>query len=121
MDLPKELLVIHQPVRLKIMGLLYKHRDVSFTTVRNGLGLTDGNLASHAKTLADHDYLEARKVLTREGFEMRYRITREGSKAFRSYLSHLRTFLAGLDEDPEPAHDASGRDNLYRPGEPSSS
>lgn len=101
MDLPSELVVIHQPVRLKIMGLLYKHRDVAYTRTRDLLGLTDGNLASHTKTLAAHGYIEGRKVLTRDGFEMRYRITPAGSEAFRRYVAALRSFLDdAADEGP---------------------
>ena len=98
MDLPPGLLVIHQPVRLRIMGTLFKRRDVAFTALRDTLGLTDGNLASHTKTLGEHGYLEGRKVLTKTGFEMRYRITADGSKAFRAYLEALRGFLERLGD-----------------------
>lgn len=100
MDLSKDLLVIHQPVRLKIMGLLYKHRDVAFTRVRDTLGLTDGNLASHAKTLTEHGYIEGRRALTRQGFEMRYRITATGSAAFRNYVVELQRFLGTVSTEP---------------------
>lgn len=103
MDLPPELLVIHQPVRLRIMGLLYTHRDLPFTQVRDHLGLTDGNLASHAKKLESAGYVEGRRVLLKTGFEMRYRITRDGADAFRHYLATLRGFLEGLDGAPAEA------------------
>ena len=93
MELTPELAIIHQPVRLKIMGLLYKQRDVGFTAARDALGLSDGNLASHANKLAEAGLLDARKVLTREGFEMRYRLTEEGSRQFRLYLEQLERFL----------------------------
>lgn len=100
LELPAGLMVIHQPVRLRIMGTLYKHRDVAFTALRDALGLTDGNLASHARTLQEHDYLDGRKVLTRQGFEMRYRITRAGSRAFQDYLAALRGFLDSVEAAP---------------------
>lgn len=99
MDLPDHLIIFHQPVRLRIMGLMFKQRDISFTHARNALDLTDGNLASHTKRLADAGYLDARKVLTREGFESRFRITRAGSDAFSDYVQRLRGFL---DEIPDP-------------------
>ncbi len=86
------------------MGLLYKHRDVAFTRVRDTLDLTDGNLASHAKRLEAAGLLESRKALTREGFEARYRITQTGSRAFREYLTHLRAFV---DDHGAPAPDPS--------------
>lgn len=97
MDLPEELRLIHQPVRLRIMGLLYKHRDVGFTRARDTLGLTDGNLASHANRLAEAGFLEPRDALTRGGFEKRYRITQEGARAFRAYLAELQGFLADVE------------------------
>lgn len=82
-----------------MMGLLYKHRDVSFTRVRDLLHLTDGNLASHAAKLAEAGYLEGRRVLTREGFEMRYRITSQGAEAFHAYLAWLRSVLRELERE----------------------
>lgn len=93
MDLDAPLRIIHEPARLRIMGLLYKHRDVAFTFARDALGLTDGNLATHAKRLEDAGFLHARRVLRRQGFELRYRITPEGSAAFRRYLATLRDFI----------------------------
>lgn len=93
MDLPPELALIHQPARLKIMGLLYKHGDVGFKDARDFLGLTDGNLASHSDRLAKAGYVEARRVLNRDGFETRYKITKQGREAFREYLDRLRRFL----------------------------
>lgn len=95
LDLPPGLEVIHQPQRLRLMALLFKHRDIAFTTTRDLLGLTDGNLASHATRLEQAGCLRARKVLLRDGFELRYRITPEGSAAFQAYLAVLREFLQG--------------------------
>lgn len=94
MELSEELRLIHQPVRLRIMGLLYKHRDVAFTRTRDSLGLTDGNLASHAKRLEEAGLLGSRKALTRDGFEARYRITEQGDRRFREYLETLEGFVA---------------------------
>ncbi len=97
MDLDDDLKVIHQPVRLRVMGLLYRHRDVAFTAARDRLGLTDGNLATHAKRLEAAGYMQARRVLTADGFELRYMITARGSRAFRAYLAALREFLEQAD------------------------
>lgn len=98
MDLPDDLAIIHQPARLKIMGLLYRHRDVAYTTARDATGLTDGNLATHTRRLQDAEMLDARRVLRgRDGFELRYRITKAGAEAFRRYLGVLRAFLENAD------------------------
>lgn len=90
--------LIHQPTRLAIMGLVYKHRDVSFTRARDALGLTDGNLASHAKRLEEAGLLQERRALRSTGFETRYAITREGSSAFQGYLEQLRSYLDRVDQ-----------------------
>lgn len=97
MDIPTELQVIHQPVRLKVMTLLYKHGDVGFTEAHKALDLTPGNLDAHAKTLQKAGLAESRKVLMKDHFEVRVRITRAGTSAFRDYLHLLREFLAGAN------------------------
>jgi DNA-binding MarR family transcriptional regulator len=102
MDLPPDLALIHQPARLKIMGLLYKHGDVGYRQARDFLGLTDGNLASHSDRLAKAGYLEARRVLNRDGFETRYRITKLGRERFREYLEALENFLRDSRNTAEP-------------------
>lgn len=75
------------------MGLLYLHRDVAARAARKALGLTDGNLASHAAKLEEAGWLRSRKALSSTGFEVRYNITPEGSQAFREHVASLRALL----------------------------
>ena len=79
--------------RLLLMGLLHRHRDVSARAARKTLGLTDGNLASHARRLEEAGWLESRRALARTGFEVRYRITPAGSEAFRAHVEELRKLI----------------------------
>jgi DNA-binding MarR family transcriptional regulator len=102
-QLPPRLEVLHQPVRLRVMALLCRHRDVSFTAVRDALGLTDGNLATHARRLEEAGYLQARRVLSGGRFEVRHRITPAGSQAFADYLAELRRFLDAEGAGQGPA------------------
>lgn len=85
--------VIHQATRLRIMAALHRNREASFTRLRDGFGLTDGNLGSHAAALEKAGYVEARRVLAGLSFEVRYRITPNGAKAFQAYARALRTIL----------------------------
>lgn len=118
MDLPAGLHVIHQPQRLRLMAVLYRHRDVRASVVRDLLGLTDGNLASHAGRLAEAGFLQARRILTREGFELRYRITASGSAHFREYLEWLQRFLAETAGTPEASGpQATAQAGLGHPGD----
>lgn len=108
--------VIHQQTRLRILTALYRNRVASFTRLRNGLGLTDGNLASHAKRLEDAGYIASGRVLAGVSFEVRYRITDDGTRAFRDYVANLGRLIgsteaedvAGSPTEPN-VHEAKGR------------
>jgi DNA-binding transcriptional ArsR family regulator len=94
--LPDELQVIHQPARLALMTLLYQRGDVGAAAAREATGLTPGNLDSHGRRLAEAGLLESRKVLTKGGFEVRYRIQPRGMALVESYLEWLEQYAAGL-------------------------
>lgn len=99
--------VIHQATRLRIMTALQRNRELSFTRLRDGLGLTDGNLGSHAATLEKAGYVASRRALAGLSFEVRYRITPKGSEAFRAYAKELLALLEGeTGLDPAPPVDA---------------
>lgn len=94
--------VIHQSTRLKILAALYRNRQASFTGLRNGLRLTDGNLASHAARLEAAGYIRSGRVLAGLSFEVRYRITPSGSDAFRRYLGALQRLIADATAGEAP-------------------
>lgn len=102
--------VIHQATRLKIMAALQRNREASFTSLRDGLGLTDGNLGSHAQKLEEAGYLVSRRALSGLAFEVRYRITPLGTEAFQRYARELSAILAATGPDAaahEPADPAA--------------
>ncbi len=84
---------IHQATRLRIMALLFRNRVASFTWVRDTLGLTDGNLDTHAAKLETAGYVQRGRALDIGGFEVRIKITQQGDAAFRAYLEGLRAYL----------------------------
>lgn len=83
--------------RLMLMGLLHQRRDVSARAARQALGLTDGNLASHAARLEEAGWLRSRRALSPSGFELRYSLTPAGAAAFLEHIGHLRRLLAEWD------------------------
>lgn len=95
--------VIHQPTRLQMLAMLYRNKQCSFTDLRDGLGLTPGNLASHAGKLEQAGYVKSGRVLVDLSFEVNYRITDAGEAAFRAYLASLQALLTefGLDAMPQ--------------------
>jgi DNA-binding MarR family transcriptional regulator len=97
--------VIHQATRLRIVATLHRNREMGFVALRDALGLTEGNLGSHAARLVEAGYVEARRVLAGLSFELRYRLTAKGSAAFEAYLAELERFLA---EAGRPVSGAEG-------------
>lgn len=91
--LPADLELMHQSVRLRILSLLQRQRDVGFGAARAALGLTAGNLASHLARLADAGFVEQRQAFSKDGLEMRIRMTPEGQRQFSRYLQVLKGFL----------------------------
>lgn len=88
------------------MAALFRNREASFTQLRDGLKLTDGNLGSHAAALEKAGYIDSRRALAGLSFEVRYRITAAGSAAFIAYTEELRALLDGaLAEEQEEAGD----------------
>lgn len=111
--------VIHQPTRLKILTALYRNRVASFTSLRDGLGLTDGNLASHVQKLEAAGYARSGRVLVNLSFEVRYRITTEGSQAFRAYLAALKALIDVAESGAEPPVDDERKPSSNASGAPS--
>ena len=54
--------VLHSKVRLSIVSVLAVHESLSFTELRDGLKLTDGNLAAHLRALLAEGILRQKKV-----------------------------------------------------------
>lgn len=95
--------VIHQASRLRILALLYRNRELAFTTIRNLLGFTDGNLASHLSRLDAAGYVRTGRVLVALSFEVHAKITQTGSAAFRAYLAQLRGLLEAAEPGASPS------------------
>ncbi len=91
--------------------MLYRNRRLAFTTLRDGLGLTDGNVASHTRRLEDAGYVKSGRVLNGLTFHVVYKITGEGSKAYRDYIASLRSILAAVDGADDPAVAPERRDS----------
>ena len=48
-------------IRLGIMSVLMVNENADFSTLKELLGVTDGNLASHAKALENENYITVEK------------------------------------------------------------
>lgn len=88
--------VLHQPQRLRIMAALQRNRQANFTSLREGLGLTAGNLHSHIAKLEEAGYITSGRTIVNARFELRYRITAAGDAAFNAYVDALKAILKAL-------------------------
>jgi len=80
-------------VRLGIMSILAVNESVDFTTIKNLLNLTDGNLASHTRSLEELGYICSSKQFIGRKPNTQFSITPEGRKAFAEQRHLQRYFL----------------------------
>lgn len=85
--------LFHAKARLGIMTLLLSWGESDFSTLKEGLGLTDGNLGAHLRTLEDAGYVAVEKGFVGRRPRTLYRITREGREAFQTYLQQLESVI----------------------------
>ncbi len=80
-------------VRLGIMSVLMVNEEMDFSSLKSLLELTDGNLASHTRSLEEMGYIESKKQFIGRKPNTTYSITNEGRVAFTDHLNALEAFL----------------------------
>jgi DNA-binding MarR family transcriptional regulator len=81
--------VIHEKGRLAIMSMLAASPELSFTELRDALGMTDGNLTTHLRTLQEEGYLSVAKSFQNNRPLTTCSLTPRGRKAFAEYIGLL--------------------------------
>jgi DNA-binding MarR family transcriptional regulator len=94
--------VVHQRARLGVLAILRETDRAEFGYLRDALGLSDGNLSRHLRTLEEAGYVEIHK-----GYEGRrprtwISLTRAGVRGLEKELTVLRALVAHLDGRPSP-------------------
>ncbi len=85
--------VIHEKGRLGIVSILAATGQMSFTDLKNTLGMTDGNLISHIKALQNAGYVAVAKTRKDKRPLSLCLLTEDGKKAFKDYLELLETII----------------------------
>jgi len=85
--------VIHERVRLSIVAALAVSAELSFNELKSMLGLTDGNLSAHSRTLEEAGYIVVKKTFRGRRPYTSMRLTAKGRKAFERYLGTLRQII----------------------------
>lgn len=80
-------------VRLGIMSVLMVNDAVDFTTMKESLEVSDGNLASHVAALEQCQYLKVVKKFVGRKPNTSYVATSKGRLAFQKHLEALEKLL----------------------------
>jgi len=80
-------------VRLGIMSALMVNESVDFTTLKELLGVTDGNLASHLKSLEKEAYITVEKQFIGKKPNTKYSVTKLGKMEFKKHINALEKLI----------------------------
>lgn len=70
---------------------------VEFSTLKEMLDITDGNLASHISALEKIEYVEVKKQFVGKKPNTTYSVTKLGKKAFNEHLDALEQLIKNRD------------------------
>ena len=83
-------------VRLGIMSTLMVNEQINFNDLKQLIGVTDGNLASHIKALEEIGYMKVNKGFIGRKTNTTYTVTKLGEKAFQRHLAALEKMIKGM-------------------------
>ena len=89
--------VFDSRVRLGIMSALMVNETVHFNQLKELIEVTDGNLASHLRTLEESGYLKVQKGFVGRKTQTTYSVTKAGEKAFRQHLEALVQMIKSME------------------------
>ena len=85
--------LLHERGRLAIVSALAAAPRLTFTELRDALGMTDGNLSVHLQKLEEKGYVAIEKQFVGRRPQTRCQLTRAGRQAFARYLDHLEAIV----------------------------
>jgi len=80
-------------IRMGIMSALVVNQHLDFKTLKNLLGVTDGNLASHLKSLEKSEYITYKKEFLNRKPNTKYYATKQGKTAFALHIEAIEKLL----------------------------
>lgn len=88
--------VFDSRIRIGVMSALMAREQVSFNELKALIDVTDGNLATHMKTLEEAGYVKVSKGFVGRKTSTTYAVTKAGDKAFRAHLDALEQIIRGV-------------------------
>lgn len=89
--------VFDSRIRLGIMSALMVNDEVNFNDLKELIQVTDGNLASHLKTLEENEYVKVQKGFIGRKTNTTYSVTKAGEKAFKTHLDALEQMIKSMN------------------------
>ncbi len=86
---------------MAIMSMLAATAELSFTELRDALGMTDGNLTTHIRTLQEAGYVSVAKSFQNRRPLTTCSLTGAGRRAFDSYINLLEQIVRQAKPKPE--------------------
>ncbi|WP_416443406.1 winged helix-turn-helix domain-containing protein [Leeuwenhoekiella sp. A16] len=80
-------------IRLGIMSILMVNEYADFNMLKELLGATDGNIASHTKALEKENYIVVEKSFINRKPNTRYIATKSGREAFSKHIEALEKLI----------------------------
>ncbi|HSM63960.1 MAG TPA: transcriptional regulator [Gillisia sp.] len=80
-------------IRLGIMSALAVNERIDFSSLKDFLKVTDGNLASHLKALEKEAFISMEKAFIGRKPNTTYFMTKEGKNAFNDHLKTLEKLI----------------------------
>ena len=80
-------------VRLGIMSVLMVNEHADFNMLKELLGATDGNIASHTKALEKENYIRVEKAFINRKPNTKYIATAVGRTAFTQHIEALEKLI----------------------------
>ncbi len=88
--------VFDSRLRIGIMSALMVNDELNFNDLKALIDATDGNLATHLKTLEDNKFIKVQKGFIGRKTNTVYSITKTGEKAFRNHLDALEQIIRNI-------------------------
>jgi DNA-binding HxlR family transcriptional regulator len=85
--------IIHERQRLAIVSALAANPLLTFTELKQSLGMSDGNLSVHAQKLEAAGYISCTKTFDGRVPKTEYRLTPAGRVALNAYINHMETLI----------------------------
>jgi DNA-binding MarR family transcriptional regulator len=83
-------------VRLGIMSTLAVNEEINFNELKQLIDVTDGNLASHIKSLEEAGYIKVNKGFIGRKTNTVYTLTKKGRNAFQQHLEALEKMIRSI-------------------------